>query len=325
MAAVQPTMQVTVPPGLMEGQAFVIMTPDGQQMQTVVPPGSKAGDVIAVAIPAVVATAVAVPAAGQHPAVAAQAAGVQMQPMPMGPAADPTQTTSGNPKPGCCEPGGCCNPQPPRQQLNYDGTVAILRVPYRDTACCEKSKPFNDQDMATVPSQLVQAGVTEGEWALWTDKLYREVNMLKKPKCTVECVCALTLAVATLFTICPLLCAAAKKETLIWDAAVSCGALSNARRPLPLQPAPPHAPSHRAVRDPISHTLWRGVPLRQFREWQTAFNQQVLMPKNVFCKSQSLCWVTRGPKGEKQRHYHRWIAFAFGPGPERMLWFRMNG
>jgi hypothetical protein len=29
--------------------------------------------------------------------------------------------------------------------------------------------------------------------------------------------------------------------------------------------------------------------------------------------SQSLCWVTHGPKGEKQRHFSRWIAFALQP------------
>ena len=37
---------------------------------------------------------------------------------------------------------------------------------------------------------------------------------------------------------------------------------------------------------------------------------QVLEPKGAFCKTQSLCWVTHGPKGEKQRHFERWLAVA---------------
>lgn len=50
-----------------------------------------------------------------------------------------------------------------------------------------------------------------------------------------------------------------------------------------------------------------------FRAWQADFNDKVLVPKGGFCKSQSLCWVTYGPKGEKQRHHARWVAIALQP------------
>uniref|UniRef100_A0A7S1VYT9 Uncharacterized protein n=1 Tax=Alexandrium catenella TaxID=2925 RepID=A0A7S1VYT9_ALECA len=50
-----------------------------------------------------------------------------------------------------------------------------------------------------------------------------------------------------------------------------------------------------------------------FREWQANFNQ-ILEPLGIFVKSQSMCYVTHGSKGEKQRHIHRWLAFALTPG-----------
>jgi len=49
-----------------------------------------------------------------------------------------------------------------------------------------------------------------------------------------------------------------------------------------------------------------------FREWQAKFNM-ILEPLGMFVKSQSMCYVTRGSKGEKQRHFHRWLAFALTP------------
>jgi hypothetical protein len=50
-----------------------------------------------------------------------------------------------------------------------------------------------------------------------------------------------------------------------------------------------------------------------FRTWQADFNDQVLVPKGGFCKTQSLCWVTSGSNGEKHRHYTCWVAFALQP------------
>lgn len=44
-------MMVTVPPGLVSGQMFVIQTPSGQQMQVAVPPGVGAGQQIQVSMP----------------------------------------------------------------------------------------------------------------------------------------------------------------------------------------------------------------------------------------------------------------------------------
>jgi len=49
------SMQVVVPDGLSEGQAFVVQTPSGGQMQVNVPKGSKGGNSIMVQVPAVVA------------------------------------------------------------------------------------------------------------------------------------------------------------------------------------------------------------------------------------------------------------------------------
>lgn len=184
----------------------------------------------------------------------------------MGPTADPTQTSSDD-TPGCCDPGGCCNPAPPRQQLNADGSVSILRVPYVIQQCCSHSQPWGAKDLL-VPSQLGQAGVSESEWAQWSQQLYTQVNMIKDPPCP-GCAICIVCSIGTLGLAVPFMCAAGKTSVLKWDAA--------------------------------------------FRQWQADFNAQVLQPKGIFCKSQSLCWVTRGPKGEKQRHYHRWIAFAFGP------------
>jgi len=48
-------------------------------------------------------------------------------------------------------------------------------------------------------------------------------------------------------------------------------------------------------------------------KWQDEFNEKVLVPKGGFCKTQSLCFVTYGSKGEKQRWYYRWLAVAVQP------------
>ena len=52
---------------------------------------------------------------------------------------------------------------------------------------------------------------------------------------------------------------------------------------------------------------------KELRAWQTAFNQEVLASKGIFVKTQSHCWVTHNEKGEKHRHYNRWISFALTP------------
>ena len=52
---------------------------------------------------------------------------------------------------------------------------------------------------------------------------------------------------------------------------------------------------------------------KELREWQEAFNREVLLSKGVFMKSQSYCFVTRGEKGEKHRHISRWLSFALTP------------
>ena len=56
-----------------------------------------------------------------------------------------------------------------------------------------------------------------------------------------------------------------------------------------------------------------------FRAWQAWFNETVLVPKGGFCKSQSLCYVTYGNNGEKQRHFVRWLAVAFQPEAANVL------
>ncbi|EOD08918.1 hypothetical protein EMIHUDRAFT_124914 [Emiliania huxleyi CCMP1516] len=276
-------MQAAVPAGLSAGDAFVAQLPDGQQIQMTVPPGATAGQQIRVVAPEPVQ---AYPVVTAEPVVRPVQAvpgyqSHQVAPMPgylahdvhvippasVVPQPRPTAEYEG-PRGGCCEPGGCCGPPtPPTQDIGPDGHVSILRVKYTDADCCSHSLPFKAEFMNACPPQLRQAGVTDGEWAHWAGRLYKEVNLIKPQKCSFICWASLVVMLATLCLIAPLCCAEHRKTIMAWDAA--------------------------------------------FRSWQAEFNAQVLQPKGIFCKSQSLCWVTRGPKGEKQRHYHRWIAFAF--------------
>ena len=55
-------MQVQVPHGVMPGQPFTILTPQGQQMAFYAPPGSVPGQIVQVNLPAIpqAATAAAV-------------------------------------------------------------------------------------------------------------------------------------------------------------------------------------------------------------------------------------------------------------------------
>ena len=43
-------MQVVIPAGVVAGAAFMVNTPDGQQLQVTAPPGSNAGDTIAIVV-----------------------------------------------------------------------------------------------------------------------------------------------------------------------------------------------------------------------------------------------------------------------------------
>lgn len=177
-----------------------------------------------------------------------------------------------SPRGGCCQPGGTCGPPiHPRQDLASDGTVAILRVPFSDTGFCSTSAPFSANNMTTCPSQIKQAGVTDGEWNEWVEKLKDQVNALKPARCGFKHWTQNVTVVLTLLLAGPLVCAKRKTTFMAWDAA--------------------------------------------FREWQRDFNQQVLEPKGIFCKSQSMCWVRRGFRANTTRTHrrcHRWVAFAFG-------------
>ena len=51
---------------------------------------------------------------------------------------------------------------------------------------------------------------------------------------------------------------------------------------------------------------WNDALLR----WQSDFNNQVLSRQGCMVKSKSHCHVTYNDKGEKQRHFDRWLAFA---------------
>lgn len=51
----------------------------------------------------------------------------------------------------------------------------------------------------------------------------------------------------------------------------------------------------------------------ELRKWQNDFNEECLIGLGMFCKTQSFCWVTTTEKGEKERHFERWIAFALTP------------
>ena len=50
--------------------------------------------------------------------------------------------------------------------------------------------------------------------------------------------------------------------------------------------------------------------LRSFTE---DFNRKALAQHGILMKPQSVVHVTHGSKGEKQRHFHRWLAFATTP------------
>ena len=52
----------------------------------------------------------------------------------------------------------------------------------------------------------------------------------------------------------------------------------------------------------------------KMRKWQNDFNSETLERLGIFMKTQSYCWVTHGPKGEKIRHYDRWLAFSLTDG-----------
>ena len=48
----------------------------------------------------------------------------------------------------------------------------------------------------------------------------------------------------------------------------------------------------------------------RLRSWQRDFNELVLERHGVYCKTRSHCWVSYNDKGERQRHFDRWIAFV---------------
>ena len=55
------------------------------------------------------------------------------------------------------------------------------------------------------------------------------------------------------------------------------------------------------------------------RKWQNDWNVEGLERLGIFVKTQSNCWVTYGGKGEKHRHYERWLAFSLTPNEKILL------
>lgn len=153
-------MQVTVPPGVMPGQAFVIQTPVGQ-MQVTVPPGGVPGMPMMVMVPAAVQPTMAAPVpmameqqpvamgivldTGTVPMVAQPMAGqpVAMQPVPQAVTTAPTPAT---------------------------GTWPVeFKIHHVDGAACEALK-------SAMPASLQSAGVTQNEWGQIVDLLHAHLK-----------------------------------------------------------------------------------------------------------------------------------------------------
>lgn len=191
----EPLMEVSIPAGLRAGDLFVVQMPDGNQCQFAVPKGKSGGD------------SMEVPTTGIPV--------IEGTPLP-----PPVRPDLDAKKPGCCEPGGCCDPAPPPEQLDADGNVALIRLKYKIEDACGKARPFSSKHMPpNMPHQLAQFGISEQEWASAIQRLEADVQSLRSGQCSSACLAGVCLSFLSLGLLCPVLCAQHKKDTMAWDAA----------------------------------------------------------------------------------------------------------
>ena len=149
-------MQVTVPPGVMPGQAFVIQTPVGQ-MQVTVPPDGVPGMPMTVMVPATVQPTMAAPVP----------MAMELQPVAMGIVLD-----TGVAQPMAGQPVAM---QPVPQAMMMAPTPAMgtwpveFKIDHKDGAACEALK-------SAMPVSLHSAGVTQNEWGQIVDLLHAHLK-----------------------------------------------------------------------------------------------------------------------------------------------------
>ena len=143
---------MTVPPGVMPGQAFVIQTPVGQ-MQVTVPPDGVPGMPMTVMVPATVQPTMAAPVP----------MAMELQPVAMGIVLD-----TGVAQPMAGQPVAM---QPVPQAMMMAPTPAMgtwpveFKIDHKDGAACEALK-------SAMPVSLHSAGVTQNEWGQIVDLLH---------------------------------------------------------------------------------------------------------------------------------------------------------
>jgi hypothetical protein len=81
---------------------------------------------------------------------------------------------------------------------------------------CGKSAPFSCRQ---IPPQLAQLGVSEDEWESAIKRLGADVQSLKHCACNAESCVGNCLGLLSLCLLLPVLCAMAKKNNMVWDAA----------------------------------------------------------------------------------------------------------
>ena len=186
----QTILRATVPAGVGPGMPFIISAPDGASVMVTCPPGAVAGQQVQIPFNA--------PPERRITGTV-----------------DPQDEHYGQ----CCRPGGPCGPPlPPRQQLEADGTISVLRITYYSEECCGPSRPFKVRDMPpNIPGPLRELGVTESEWSRFVSRLEAEVQPMRDGKCGVKCWCGLLTGLFTLCLACPIMCRMDREHIMAWD------------------------------------------------------------------------------------------------------------
>ena len=221
----QTLLSATVPAGVGPGMPFIISAPNGASVMVTCPPGAVAGQQVQIPFNA------------------------QPERRITG-TVDPQDEQHGQ----CCEPGGPCGPPiPPRQQLEADGTISVLRITYYCEGCCGPSQAFKKRDMPpNIPGPLREIGVTESEWSRFVSRLEAEVQPMRDGKCNVKCWCCLFIGLFTLCLACPIMCKMDKEHIMAWDSLLrKWQADFNAQ--VGVRPARPNPSQHARTRGSRAH------------------------------------------------------------------------
>lgn len=174
-------------------------------------------------------------------------------------------------EPGCCQQGGCCSAAPPPEQMDFDGRTRRLNLLYDPVGCTAHSRGLARQSLDTVPDALQEKGVLSSDWQeIMGERLFRDVQTLRRAPCSPMMMCLWPPV---------LLC------TVVTLGGICCLICPEEKK---------------------EQMKWD----RALREWEDTANERFFKPKGMLLHAQSRCVVTRGSKGEKNRHIYRWFAIA---------------